>query len=626
MDNKKNINKRYIVILMLATIIILQTMNLIYCFLYEKEGYHSDEVYTYGTANSIEGSFLSSKGRQDYTSRYNSEWISGKLFNDYLCANQETRFRYDYIIHNESDIHVPLYFVILHTICSFFPDTFSWWYGFSINLISFIVCLVFLFLLVREITQDSFMALLVCFFYGFSQAAVNTHIYIRMYALETCLGVISGYAHAKLYNNSDKFKKILPFIFISTFLGGMSHLYFWIFEGILSACFWLYFLLKKKYKQMFSYAATQILTVIIFLCIHPYILAEFFDVRGRKMGSTITYGGFWFEFRTLVSDMFRELLGIKVSTAPTYFFIHLAEIVILVLVIMIPTVFLFRKEIRKCNLISKIKSTVEKIIIYFKKKNIFLYISVALAVAGYFSAVAATALVFGMGIFATRYIFILYPYIVICLAEIIQILIDFTSKAISIIGKMVFSKKQWKITKDSLEIVKKAILSIVTVIMLVNIHFNGVKDYYFKEAPVTNVKIEELTREANYIISLNEYWVLDCMSYSLRNVENFYAFEQKQFLGQKEQLEQLKSDKPVYLLLSSPEWKEMVEADGEEIVEFDEKLFEMMSLSNDIESENVQKVIKKYEEFCLQLSICDKFEYIGTGEVYGRYFFVFCLR
>ena len=119
-----------------------------------KKTFHTDEMWSYGLANSDGRPFLFMQPRIALSHHqgqrmYNfDEWVDGSYYKDYLVVKENERFRYDTVIYNQTlDMHPPLYYSILHTICSFFPEQFSWYFGLSINLVSLCITQIFLYLL-----------------------------------------------------------------------------------------------------------------------------------------------------------------------------------------------------------------------------------------------------------------------------------------------------------------------------------------------------------------------------------------------------------------------------------------------------------------------------------------------
>ena len=138
-EKKKSLSAAYMI---LAGIILIQLLYSTFMFVYKKNGTHSDEIWSYGLANSYYKPFVYLPDgiyQDEYRGGYEGsditgKWIDGKVMNDYVTVQKGERFTYGSVYHNQVlDHHPPLYYSILHTICSFFPDRFSFWYAYAIN-------------------------------------------------------------------------------------------------------------------------------------------------------------------------------------------------------------------------------------------------------------------------------------------------------------------------------------------------------------------------------------------------------------------------------------------------------------------------------------------------------------
>ena len=95
----------------------------------KKENYHVDELFSYGLSNNVGHITMIF----DDGAKYDPADVYGKYL---TVSNNRHKFDYRNVwINQKNDVHPPLYYMILHTICSFFPGTFSGWYAGSINII-----------------------------------------------------------------------------------------------------------------------------------------------------------------------------------------------------------------------------------------------------------------------------------------------------------------------------------------------------------------------------------------------------------------------------------------------------------------------------------------------------------
>lgn len=616
----KEFVKKNSVYCILAVMILLQTAQIIYCFEVKKKDFHSDEIWSYGPANSYEMPFFYSENPGKNVLNHYNEWVSGEELDSYLTVRKGERFAYAMIYRNVSrDLHQPVYYWLLHTICSFFPDVFSWWFGFGLNLVFFVGSQILLFLFIRRVTGNEFFALLTCFVYGFNQGAIDTYIYIRMYSMITFLGLLTCYLHTMLWENGAKMKKILPAICVVTLIGGLTHVYFYVFACTVSACFCFYYLFRKRFRWMFCYAGAMLGAVAVSFAIYPYTITHSLHYTERNMqGTKVGYGGFWFELRYLKSYIGKELAGIKLSVRPSYFFIHLTEVLLASIVIIVPLVFLLRKEVWFRNGCAKAFAGVKRLLYIAKSRVNLIVIASAATVFAVVWITAAVSRPFAMGASATRYVFHIYPYLLFVALYVfygIVVLVCFGISALIKKGEQVV-----------MPVAKGLCCMLLCCLMWFSAQYS-VKVFYFNYD--VDFYLNEMPREANYILQLKSgnRWLLDSVSNSLYGIENIFPVLQEEVLLFGEEMDALASDAPVYLIMGIPEWKEMLDdADADADVKIDDEFTQMLDDATDIESEGVQRFLASYKEFYSSLEISSEFTYIGLSEIFGRTVFVFRLR
>ena len=181
----------------LFIIITLQLAHFTYVFACQREGVHSDENWSYGFANAYYQKQLYCDEKGNRTNF--DTWTDTKVFHDYTEVSEDQRFSYGSVWFNmEEDFSPPLHSALLHTICSFFPNSFSWWYAYIINIPSFIMAMICLYLLGKQLTHSENTALFICFFYSSLSGALNTFIYLRTYALLTALALLYSLLHCRM--------------------------------------------------------------------------------------------------------------------------------------------------------------------------------------------------------------------------------------------------------------------------------------------------------------------------------------------------------------------------------------------------------------------------------------------
>ena len=245
MTEKINKNKK-IITAVLITILVIQVMALFFVFTFLKQGHHSDEVWNYAFANSYESGTLE-VDKNGYTTF--NQWHSSEVFKDYITVEKEHRFAYSANIRNAAnDLNPPFQYMVLHTISSFFPGVFSWYFCFAINIVAFVVSQIFIFKLTSKITGSDLAGIAAIVLYGFGVGAMDVTIFMRIYALAVMFVAVFAYCSHMVYETGKekiKLKYLIP-LFVSCFLGAYTLHVFLMVAFIITLCYEVYYLLTKK--------------------------------------------------------------------------------------------------------------------------------------------------------------------------------------------------------------------------------------------------------------------------------------------------------------------------------------------------------------------------------------------
>ena len=99
--------------ILFAAILVLQLVCMFF-YANAKQGYFVDELWSYGLANSYYHPDVGWNGALQ------KGWVTGNYFHDYLRVLPDQRFAYGSVIYNQVyDYHPPLFYMVLHTISSF---------------------------------------------------------------------------------------------------------------------------------------------------------------------------------------------------------------------------------------------------------------------------------------------------------------------------------------------------------------------------------------------------------------------------------------------------------------------------------------------------------------------------
>lgn len=300
---KKLLKEQKIFIFAMFMLLFVQMVVLLF-FAGKKSGFHEDELYTYYSTNRTAGLFAEDRTWMD----------TEQLKNEFMVLEGE-QFSYSLVKTVQSwDVHPPLYYYIVHTVCSLSPGVFSKWQGILVNLIAYVLSFVLLakvvFLAVtmpvgafadigkREnksgeavspgevcklegIFSARLITFLVCGFWGFSCAVISGVMFIRMYQWLTVFVLLCLWLHLRAVSKQDLGVKgfLLPLAF-TVFLGFMTQYYYIIFHIFLGAGFCILLLKHRKIKEMFAYAAACAVGLGSAFCYYPSSLAHIF--RGYR--------------------------------------------------------------------------------------------------------------------------------------------------------------------------------------------------------------------------------------------------------------------------------------------------------------------------------------------------------
>ena len=241
----------------------------------KKEGMFVDEIYSYGLSNSYYAPFVDdikdlSKGWAIYEK---------EDFQNYMEVQEETeRFSYSSVYYNQTqDVHPPLFYMVMHTVSSFFPFSHSKWIGLGINLFLFIVLIALLYYLCLRLFNRSDLALFFCAIYIFSTAGLSTALMIRMYALLTFLTVCLAILVYCLMSGNNRWY-IYVGLMLTTWMGLFTQYYFVFYLCFVSMAYLIWAIIKKQsIKNILLYVLFVILGGIIMLLSFPSLVSHLFS-------------------------------------------------------------------------------------------------------------------------------------------------------------------------------------------------------------------------------------------------------------------------------------------------------------------------------------------------------------
>lgn len=330
---KTDKKRTYIVLL----IIIVQIATMLYFASYKKD-YHIDEIYSYVLSNSFDADKISTA---DWMW---DQWINGNEFNEFVTVQENERFAFDKVYYNNStDCHPPLFYWALHTMCSFFPNQFSKWFGLSLNFLYFAIAGFFIYLISNElITNSKWLKLLPLILYGFSPFAVDTVLFIRMYMMLTMFASVLTYIHIRIFKYGCTVgRAVLTFLII--FLGSMTQYYFIVFSFWSALFCGVYLLRQKKVKQAVIYGVGCIMGVVLMLISYPYAIIQATGSSTNNIGNEVSRNLLNFKL------WFHQIKSLGYSIVSRISYVYIVSIAVFV-VLAIIMVLLFVEYIKATRL------------------------------------------------------------------------------------------------------------------------------------------------------------------------------------------------------------------------------------------------------------------------------------
>lgn len=325
-----------------------------------KEGFHVDEMYSYGLANSNylpfpeegdTGAYSINDFMQEYgagnnlidlvknlwkdfkllkdadfqltqtdiyekyrEAQYNNNqpwvettWLSGEYYENYLTVEEGTGFNFISVYYNQrADVHPPFYYILLHIVCSLFEGSFSKWYGFVINFAALISALILLYRMVKQYASSGWVPYATILVYGLSMGFQSNMVFFRMYGVITLLTIALCYFHLYLLKRDWQLERKQKLALIAlVVLGYYTLYYFVVYAAIVMLVACVLMIKGGQFKRVWTYIRQYIYAAVIGIVIWPFSLKHFFsDYRGDDFREAIgSVENYW----NLITQMFKEL-------------------------------------------------------------------------------------------------------------------------------------------------------------------------------------------------------------------------------------------------------------------------------------------------------------------------------
>ncbi len=416
----------------ILTIIIL--CGLMFYFINQKQGFHEDEIFSYGSSNykydNVYRWFGYAEANQDILykqvltgnlgnrinnlikyktniEQFNKDEILAKEIPtwkykdealEYLAIQKEDIFNYFSVYQNQArDVHPPFFYYLVHLTSTFFYNNFTKYIIFILNLIFFIGVLLIIKKIVETLNHKE-LVIPTMILYGASMGCISTVMFQRMYMMVTFFSILYLYFIIKFIKDDFEIKDKFWFI-LTIILGFLTQYYFCIYIVLIFIILSIYLLLTKKYKKWFEFLKLHVISAVIGIVIYPFCIEDiFFSYRG--IGSSEAKTKTFLESLQYYGDQLIDLFGLQ----------NIIYLLIIGLIIAV---------IHKINRKEILKNKLNIIVIFLP---IILFIMTISKIAPFLGEN-----------YTSRYMMLLFPVISIAILYILTFLFD-NKKTIFIIG------------------------------------------------------------------------------------------------------------------------------------------------------------------------------------------------
>ena len=305
------VNYKYIIVILMISVVMT-------FFMTKKEGFHEDEMFSYGSSNYAYDNVYRPYGKEDETNIFVKEkimngniiqnlkyylidhrdikdetladiksefvptWRSSDEANDYLTIQPKDALNYGMVYYNQSrDIHPPLFYFLVHTVSIFFVGHFSKYIIFSINLI-FMILSLWTIKNIFEKLDKKHLIVPALILYGFSMGAISTVIFQRMYSMLNFFVLMFISANIDIIKKDfDIDKKLWNKLTWIVLLGFWTQYYFCIVAGVVAVLVLIGVIRKQGKQGAITYILKYLKMAVIGVLLYPLSINHiFFSYRG----------------------------------------------------------------------------------------------------------------------------------------------------------------------------------------------------------------------------------------------------------------------------------------------------------------------------------------------------------
>ncbi len=305
-------------------IVIIITTIVMFVFIGQKNGWHEDEIFSYGSSNYKYDNLFLNFGDKDSLNQLIDEKIVGKNIGEtlknisyylknedefqdelnkkiaeekpiwktkeqakeYMTVSSDEIFNYWSVYYNQArDVHPPLFYMLVHLVSSICLNNFTKYIIFSINLIFYIASCFVLKKILKLFNKEE-LSWITVLLYGLSMGMISIVMFQRMYMMLTFFAMVYLYLNINIFKNSFEIdKKTKRKLTITVILGFLTQYYFCIYAALVAIISAICMIKNKKWDSLKRYVWCHVKAAIIGLILFPASIYHiFFSYRGAAGG------------------------------------------------------------------------------------------------------------------------------------------------------------------------------------------------------------------------------------------------------------------------------------------------------------------------------------------------------
>ena len=272
---KKKINfdvRRYKSIFIYVIFIIFMVIVII-----NKKNLHTDEIYSYTLANNVGSISINFDEGHTYSP------VEGIYLNNISVSDSSKQFNLKNVWKNQTnDVHPPLYYLILHIICSFSVGKFSIWQAGIINICFALLSLYIFRKLISLISGDKVIADFASLLFILSTGILQNVSFFRMYVMAMFWVTLIAYFFLKAFGEIFSWKLWGKITFVAV-AGALTHYYCIIYLCATCLVFVFCLLIQKRWRDIILWSISMIIAAALSVMIFPAMLVHMFSgYRGTE--------------------------------------------------------------------------------------------------------------------------------------------------------------------------------------------------------------------------------------------------------------------------------------------------------------------------------------------------------